>query len=77
MSEELNFRYKLLEQKVEIMQKEVSDVLHEMQTTIMAITQTYSTALKVLVERADKLDEEMRKLNLPKEAPKNETGIEL
>jgi Ulp1 family protease len=59
------------------MQKEVSEVLQEMQTTIMAITQTYSTALKVLVERADKIDKELAKHNLSKETPKNETGIEL
>lgn len=59
---DLDFRYKLLEQKVEVMQKEVSQVLHEMQTTIQAIAQTYSVALKVLVERADKLDKEVEAL---------------
>lgn len=59
MSQELDFKYKLLEQKVEVMQREVSQVLHEMQTTIQAIAQTYSVALKVLVERADKLDKEV------------------
>lgn len=53
---DFDFRYKLLEQKVEVMQKEVSQVLQEMQTTIQAIAATYSTALKVIIERVDAVE---------------------
>lgn len=51
-----DMRIKLLEQKVEVMQKEVSQVLNEMQVTIQAIAKTYSTALKIVMERLDKLE---------------------
>lgn len=74
MSNETEFRYKLLEQKVEVMQKEVSQVLGEMQTTIQAIAATYSTALKVLMERTDKLEKGLRTTT---EYRKDENGKEL
>ncbi len=47
---------KILEQKVIVMQNEVSQVLNEMQSTIQAIAKTYSIALKVMLERIDKLE---------------------
>ena len=64
MAFDKDFSYQLLEQKVEIMQKEVSQVLQEMQTTIMAVTQTYSTALKILMERTDKLERALKEQDL-------------
>lgn len=51
-----DFKLKLLEQKVEVMQKEISTVLNEMQVTIQAIAQTYSTALKVIMQRLNNLE---------------------
>lgn len=73
-----DFRVQLLEQKVEVMQKEVSQVLNEMQTTIQAIAQTYSVALKVLMERADKVEKHVGMSNVPAQK-KEETndGVEL
>lgn len=56
MSDELNFKVKFLEQKVQVMQNEVSQVLGEMQSTIQAIAATYSTALKVMIQRIDALE---------------------
>lgn len=47
---------RILEQKVLVMQNEVSQVLNEMQSTIQAIAKTYSIALKVILERVDKLE---------------------
>ncbi len=49
-------RMKLIEQKVDIMQKEVSQVLQEMQVAIQGIAVTYSTALKVVMERLNALE---------------------
>lgn len=49
-------RLKLLEQQMAVMQKEVSEVLNEMQTTMLLTTKTYSTALKILMERVDVLE---------------------
>jgi hypothetical protein len=66
-------RLKLLEQKMDIMQKEVSEVLQEMQVAIQSITITYSTALKVLLERVDKLENPQKA-----EPPREKTnGVEL
>lgn len=59
----MNFdRVTLLEQKVEVMQREVSQVLGEMQTTIQAIAATYSTALKVMMQRVEELE---KKVTIP------------
>ena len=54
-----NQRLDFLEQKVIVMQNEVSEVLGEMQSTIQAIAQTYSTALKVAMERIDALEKKL------------------
>ena len=72
-----NFEVKLLEQKVSIMQKEVSQVLQEMQTTIQAIAQTYSIALKVLMERADKLEKHVGMTSTAVAKEENTNGTEL
>lgn len=47
---------RILEQKVLVMQNEISQVLGEMQSTIQAIAKTYSIALKVAMERLDRLE---------------------
>lgn len=67
-----DFKVKLLEQKVEVMQREVSQVLGEMQTTIEAIAATYSTALKVMMQRIDDLE---KKIAIPMRS--EEEGKEL
>lgn len=80
-----DMRFRLLEQKVEVMQKEVSQVLQEMQTTIQAIAQTYSVALKVIMERLDAAENNLKlqkadadKLNVNNRGEKDETtSIEL
>jgi len=77
MSQDLDFRYKLLEQKVEVMQREVSQVLGEMQTTIQAIAATYSTALKILVERTDILEKELKALKPSSNIRETSDGKEL
>lgn len=56
----IEHRLDFLEKKVTVMQDEVSTVLGEMQSTIQAIAATYSTALKVAMQRIDELE---RKVN--------------
>jgi uncharacterized coiled-coil protein SlyX len=57
----LEHRLKFLEQKTEVMQKEVSEVLSEMSSTIQKIAATYGIAMRTLDDRMSEIE---RRLNI-------------
>lgn len=65
-------RITLVEQKVEIMQKEVSQVLQEMQLTMQSLAITYGTALKVLNSKLEELEK-----RIPTDSVRSTQGVEL
>lgn len=68
-----DFEIKLLEQKVAVMQKEVGEVLNEMQVTIQALTKTYGTAIQAIWARLDALE----KVDAEEITPERTDGKEL
>lgn len=66
-------RLTLLEQKVEVMQREISEVLREIQVATQSTVVTFSTALKVFDARI----RELEALNNPIPIRQDEEGKEL
>ena len=53
-------RLKFLEQKTEVMQKEVSEVLAEMSQTIQKIAATYGIAMRTLDDRMSEIEKHLK-----------------
>lgn len=68
-----NNRLALLEQKVTVLQREISEVLQEMQVTMQGLTVTYGTALKVMNARLNDLEKQL----LPDPIRIDESGRDL
>lgn len=66
-------RLKLLEQKVEIMQKEFNEVLQEMQVTMQSMAVTYKTVFTDIVGRLNELEAQVG----PKPIRQDDEGKEL
>jgi hypothetical protein len=67
-------RLKLLEQQVSVMQKEINEVLGEVQFAMEGLVKANKMAMEVIMDRLDKLENPHR---TPRAIDKNPEGKEL
>jgi hypothetical protein len=77
MSDHLEHRLKVLEQKLMVMQKEVSEVVGELQQAMTALMRSQAIATAVTNSRLTDLEAKTRDMPLPTELRSSEEGKEL
>ena len=77
MSDHLEHRLKVLEQKLMVMQKEVSAVVGELQQAMTALMRSQAIATAVINSRLTDLEAKTRDMPLPTELRSSEEGKEL
>lgn len=77
MSDHLEHRIKVLEQKLLVMQKEVSEVVGELQQAMTALMRSQAMATAVANSRLTDLEAKTADIALPAEPRSSEEGKEL
>lgn len=77
MSDHLEHRLKVMEQKLLVMQKEVSEVVGELQQAMTALMRSQAMATAVANSRLTDLEAKTEAIPLPSEDRQDEQGKEL
>lgn len=77
MSDHMEHRVKVMEQKLLVMQKEVSEVIGELQQAMTALMRSQAMATAVANSRLEELEAKVPGLGLYEQFRKDEEGKEL